>query len=80
MGELQCVEASRVLERITRIRVLEREQAPASLLLGELRELVVEAEAWARLEGDERAGSAAAQLAESVATVKEVPQETMHVR
>lgn len=79
MGELQCVEASRVLERITRIRVLEREQAPASLLLGELRELVVEAEAWARLEGDARAGSAAARLAESVANVEEVPQELARI-
>jgi hypothetical protein len=68
-------EASRVLDRIRRIRLLDREQVPASRLLGELRELVAEAEAWATVEGDERAGAAAARLAESVANKEEVPLE-----
>ena len=67
--------AARVLERIKRIQALDREQAPASSLLGELRELVAEAEAWVRVEGDDQAVAAAAQLAESVAGVEEVVLE-----
>ena len=43
-------EARQVLERLARIEELEREQVPAAELLGELRELVREAEAWARAE------------------------------
>jgi hypothetical protein len=43
-------EARRVLERLARISDLEREQASPSELLGELRELVREAEDWARAE------------------------------
>jgi hypothetical protein len=57
-------EATRVLERLQRIDALDRERVPAGLLLGELRELVREAEAWARLEGDERARSAIEKLRE----------------
>ena len=53
-----------MLERLRRIDELDRGQAPAGLLLGELRELVREAEAWARLEGDVRARSAVAKLRE----------------
>ena len=41
-------EASRVLRRLERIEALDRERAPAGQLLGELRELVHEAEALAR--------------------------------
>jgi len=77
--EASGVETSRVLERIKRIRLLDREQAPASRLLGELRELVAEAEAWARSEGDERAEEAAARLAESVTNREEVPLEIASV-
>ena len=52
-------EARRVLERLARIEALEGSQAPAGELLGELRELVREAEAWARSEGGpERASGA----------------------
>jgi hypothetical protein len=43
-------EARRVLERLARIEELERVQAPAEELLGELRQLVKEAEAWVRIE------------------------------
>ena len=57
-------EATKVLERLRRIDALDRGQAPARLLLGELRELVREAEAWARLEGDVRARSAVEKLRE----------------
>jgi hypothetical protein len=51
-------EARAVLERLERIEALERAGAAAPELLDELRELVREAEAWARLEGDERAAEA----------------------
>lgn len=45
-------EARQVLERLARIEQLEREDAPASELLDELRELVREAESWVRAERD----------------------------
>ncbi len=41
-------EARAVLARLERIEALERESAPASALLAELRLLVTEAEAWVR--------------------------------
>jgi hypothetical protein len=41
-------ESAAVLRRLERIEELDRERAPAGQLLGELRELVREAEAWAR--------------------------------
>jgi hypothetical protein len=63
-------EAGRVLQRLERIEALDRERAPAAELLGELRALVHEAEAWARahalgdaerpLAGTGAAGAAAA--------------------
>ncbi|HEY3921792.1 MAG TPA: hypothetical protein VGL76_06730 [Gaiellaceae bacterium] len=57
-------EAARVLRRLERIEALEPGRAPATALLGELRALVREAEAWARLEGDRRAQSAVSRLRE----------------
>ena len=57
-------EAAAVLRRLERIEALEREGAHPAAILAELHELVHEAEAWARLEGDERATTAAAALAE----------------
>jgi len=62
-------EAAKVLERLERIEALGQGRAPASRLLDELRALVAEAEAWARLEGDERARDAVTRLraAESAA-------------
>jgi len=54
--------AVHVLRRLERIEALDRERAPSTLLLGELRALVLEAEAWARAEADARARSAAAEL------------------
>jgi hypothetical protein len=45
-------EARRVLERLERISDLEREQAPPGVLLGELRELLREAEVWVSAEPD----------------------------
>ena len=51
-------EARAVLARLDRIEALEREGAPPGVLLEELRGLVQAAEAWAKLEGDERASAA----------------------
>jgi Tfp pilus assembly protein PilN len=56
-------ETNRVLARLRRIEEL-RKDAPASALLEELRALVPEAEAWARVEGDARARVAASKLRE----------------
>jgi hypothetical protein len=55
-------EAERVLRRLDRIEALDRRQVPGSRVLEELRALVREAEAWARLEGDRRALSAVSKL------------------
>ena len=55
-------EARAVLHRLERIEALEREGAHPAAMLAELRELVHEAEVWARLEGDERAATAVAAL------------------
>jgi hypothetical protein len=57
-------EARAVLERLDRVETLERAGADPATLLGELRELVREAEAWARRERDGRALAAARRLAE----------------
>src|SRR5262249_30889383 len=43
-------EARAVLARLDRIVALEREQAPAGVLLDEVRALLTEAEAWVRIE------------------------------
>jgi hypothetical protein len=56
-------EARAVMLRLERIEALEHEGANPAAVLAELQQLVREAEAWARLEGDERAGEAAAALA-----------------
>jgi hypothetical protein len=45
-------EARRVLARLERIEALDREHAVPAVLLGELRALLAEAEAWARAERD----------------------------
>ena len=56
-------EARAVLARLERIETLERNGAAPELLLGELRGLVREAEAWAQREGDSRARAAAEAIA-----------------
>jgi hypothetical protein len=62
-------EARAVTERLNRIEVLEREGAHAQALLAELRELVREAEAWVRAEGDERAEQAVERCKEAMAEI-----------
>jgi len=57
-------EARAVITRLERIEALEREGAHPAAMLAELRELVHEAEAWARREGDARAEAAASAIAE----------------
>jgi hypothetical protein len=57
-------EATQVLRRLERIESLHRDRASVPILLDELRALVREAEAWARLEGDDRARSAVIRLRE----------------
>jgi len=57
-------EATRVIRRLERIEALGRSQPAPNRLLDELRALVTEAEAWARLEGDVRARSAVTRLRE----------------
>jgi hypothetical protein len=55
-------EVATILDRLERIDALECEQPQPGRLLAELRALVREAEAWARLEGDARAVSAVEKL------------------
>jgi hypothetical protein len=70
-------EARQVLERLARIRELDRTSAPAGVVLGELRELVGEAERWTRAEGDSRARAATLELAELMTGVEEVRHEAV---
>jgi hypothetical protein len=55
-------EARAVLERLARIERLERSAAGKDELLGELRALLEEAEAWTRAEGGEAGERAVADL------------------
>ena len=55
-----------MIERLNRIETLERERAHPHALLAELRELVREAEAWARIERDERAAQAVERCKEAI--------------
>ena len=61
-------EARAVLARLDRIEELECEGAPPGALLEELRGLVQAAEAWARLEGDDRAQLAIERCDSALAT------------
>jgi hypothetical protein len=60
-------EARAVLARLERIDALERARADPAVLLAELRQLVREAETWARRERDPDAIAAARRLAEHAA-------------
>jgi len=59
-------EASRVVRRLERIEALDRDGAPTGHLLAELRELVHEAEALARIESGGGSRDAVGELREEV--------------
>jgi hypothetical protein len=69
-------EARRVLERLERISDLEREQAAPREVLGELQELLREAEIWLRAEPD-RGGAEEALARCRAALATEEPQEVV---
>ena len=62
-------EARAVIDRLDRIESLERTGAAPGILLEELRALVRDAEAWARLEGDERAAAAVGRCDDALGVV-----------
>jgi hypothetical protein len=64
-------EARRVLERLARISDLEREQAPPSELLDELKELVREAELWLDAEPEPGGAEAAVDRCRAALAVNE---------
>ena len=66
-GDGSAPEAAAVLNRLARIEALDREGAPAPLLLDELRALVGEAERWTRLEGGDAATRATTRLRSALA-------------
>ena len=55
-----------VLERLARIEVLDREGAPPTDVLDELRALLREAEKWARREGGDAGARAVADLRDAL--------------
>ena len=68
-------EARTVLERLERIEALDRQGAPAAVLLEELRALVREGEEWVAAEGG-TARRAALALERCRAALEEVPLAT----
>ena len=59
-----------ILERLSRIERLEQDEAPADVLLNEVRALLAEAEEWVRSDGaaNERAQAAVQRLREALDT------------
>ena len=70
-------EALKVMDRLARIESLEREGCPAGRLLGEVRALLHEAEAWVRVEpgGTARATAALERSREALAAAAEKREE-----
>jgi len=68
-------EATTVLRRLRRIEALEREHAPARLLLAEVHALVEEAQAWVAAEGEgaDLAEQALLRCREALRGVTEIP-------
>jgi hypothetical protein len=66
---VEAVEQARaVLERLERIEALKRDEAPARVLLDEVRALLSEAEAWAEADRvDDRASGALERCREALA-------------
>ena len=61
-------EARAVINRLDRIEALERQGASPGVLFEELRGLVRDAEAWARLEADARAAAAVDRCRDALAS------------
>ncbi len=60
-------EVAAIVERLERIDRLRRDGAPATVVLGELRELLGEAESWAQVEGGEAGERAVSRLRTALA-------------
>ncbi len=60
-------EARKVIERLERIEALDRATASPAQLLEEVRGLLLEAEAWVRVEGGDAADDAVIRLREALA-------------
>jgi hypothetical protein len=67
-------EAAAVLERLERVEKLQREGAPAAVLLDELRALLREAGEWARVEGGAEGESAVDGLREALEAHSPAPE------
>ncbi|MBM3679212.1 MAG: hypothetical protein FJW96_15270 [Actinobacteria bacterium] len=65
-------EAARIIERLERIDAMRREAAGPRELLGELRCLLRDAEAWAAVEGGEGASQAVDRLRDALERPREV--------
>jgi hypothetical protein len=55
-------EVAAIVDRLARIDRLRREEAPAGVVLQELRDLLAEAESWAQVEGGEAGERAVSRL------------------
>jgi hypothetical protein len=79
---VEAVEQARtVLERLERIDALRREDAPAGVLLGEVRALLSEAEAWAEADRvDRRATGALERCREALEAGEEAAQTALTAR
>lgn len=60
-------QARRVIERLERIEALDRGSADPSVLLAEVRGLLLDAEAWVRVEGGDAADEAVIRLRNALA-------------
>jgi hypothetical protein len=76
---VEAVEQARaVLERLERIEALRRDEAPAGVLLDEVRALLSEAEAWVEADGaDARASAALERGRDALATGEQLVERTL---
>jgi hypothetical protein len=76
---VEAVEQARaVLERLARIEALKRDDAPAGVLLDEVRALLTEAEAWAEADrADGRASDALERCRDALITGERAAESTL---
>ena len=79
---MEAVEQARaVLDRLERIEALRREEAPAGVLLDEVRALLSEAESWASADAaDGRASAALERCREALAAGEEAARPALTAR